>query len=139
MIIFLPLDGIDTKYGQIYKNINDEAYKAAGIDGLFLHNPWKGFTKIITCRPIVARATAQFVNGDGNNDQPLPELPTLSELNQELAGWMEDEVIAALWPDYEEAVPSKTHCALAKSFPLTNSNVTPKINALRSSLLHSRD
>ena len=39
MIAFAPLDGIDTKYGQIYKNINYEAYKAAGIDGLFPHNP----------------------------------------------------------------------------------------------------
>ena len=33
MIAFAPLDGIDTEYGQIYKNINDEAYKAAGIYG----------------------------------------------------------------------------------------------------------
>ena len=32
MIVFAPLDGIDTKYGHIYKNINDEAYKASGID-----------------------------------------------------------------------------------------------------------
>ena len=72
MIVFAPLDGIDTKYGQIYKNINDEACKAAGIDGFLPHNPWKGFTPIITRRPMVARSAAPFVKGDGNNYQPFP-------------------------------------------------------------------
>ena len=82
MIVCVPLEGIDTKYGQIYKNINDEAYKAAGIDGLLPHNPWKGFTPSITRRLMVARYAAQFVKGDGSNDQPFPEFPTLAELNQ---------------------------------------------------------
>ena len=99
MIAFAPLDGIGTKYGQIYKNINDEAYKAAGMDGFLPHNPWKGFTPSITRSPMVARAASQFVKRDGNNNQPLPELPTLVELNQELSGWTENEVMAALWPD----------------------------------------
>ena len=58
LIAFATLGGIDTKYGQIYKNINDEAYKAAGIDGFLPHNPWKGFTPSITRKPMVARATA---------------------------------------------------------------------------------
>ena len=53
----------------------------------------------LTHRPMVERAAAQFVNSDGNNDQPFPEFPTLVELNQELAGWTENEVMAALWPD----------------------------------------
>ena len=72
MIACAPLDGIGTKYGQIYKNINNEAYKAAGMDGFLPHNPWKGFMPSITCRPMVERAVSQFVKGDGNNDQPFP-------------------------------------------------------------------
>ena len=86
MIAFAPLDGIDTKYGQIYTNINDEAYKAAGIHGLLPHNTWKGFTRSITHRPIVAISVAQFVKGEGNNDKPYPEFPTLADLNKELSG-----------------------------------------------------
>ena len=72
MIASAPLDGIDKKYDQIYKKINDEAYNAVGIYGFFPHNLWKGFAPTITCRPIVARDAAQFVKGNGNNDQPLP-------------------------------------------------------------------
>ena len=48
---------------------------------------------------MAARAAAQFVKGDVNNDQPFPEFPTLVELNQELAGWTENEVMVELWPD----------------------------------------
>ena len=96
MIVFAPLDGIDTKYGHIYKNINDEAYKASGIDRFLPHNPWKGFTPSITRKPMVARAAAQFVKGDGNNDQPFPEFSTLAELNQDLSGWTKDEVMGEL-------------------------------------------
>ena len=53
----------------------------------------------LTRRQMVERAAAQFVDSDGNNDQPFPEFPTLVELNQELAGWTENEVMVALWPD----------------------------------------
>ena len=135
MLEFAPLGSIDTKYGQIYKNINDEAYKAAGIDGFLPHNPWKGFTPSITRKPMVARAAAQFVKGEGNNDQTFPEFPTLAEINQDLSGWTEDEVMSALCLDKEEEVPSKPYYALAKSVPLTNSNGSTKINALHSYLL----
>ena len=45
---------------------------------------------------MAARAAAQFVKGDVNNDQPFPEFPTLAELNQELGCWTEDEVMAKL-------------------------------------------
>ena len=93
MIAFAPLDDIDTKYGQIYKNINDEAYKVVGKDGFLTHNQWKGFTARITCRPMVARSVSQFEKGDGKNYQPFLELPTLADLNQESSGWMEDEVM----------------------------------------------
>ena len=71
MIAFAPLDGIDTKYGQIYKNINDGEYKAAGLDGFLPNNPWKGFMPSITRRPMVTRSSAQFLKGEGNNDQPF--------------------------------------------------------------------
>ena len=102
MIEFAPLGGIDTKYGQIYININDEAYKSACIDGFLPHNPWKGFTPSITCKPMLARTAAHSVKGDSNNDQPFPEFPTLAEINQDLSGWKEDEVMVELWPDKEE-------------------------------------
>ena len=75
---------------------------------------------------MVARAAAQFVKVGGNNDKTLPEFPTLAELNQDLYGWTEVEVMAALWLDKEEEVLSKPHYALAKSVSLTNSNVPKK-------------
>ena len=84
-------------------------------------------------------ATEQFVKCDGNNDQHFTELPTLAELNQELSGCTEDEVMAELWPDEEEEVPPKPHYELTKSVLLTNSNSPPKINALYAYLLHSHD
>ena len=40
LLAVMPLDGTDACYGQIYQNINDETYKAAGIDGFLPHNPF---------------------------------------------------------------------------------------------------
>ena len=35
-----PVDGPDNRYGQLYRNITKDAYKATGIDGFLPHWPF---------------------------------------------------------------------------------------------------
>ena len=44
MVAFAPLDGPDTRYGQLYRGISNDAYKAAGIDGFLPHCPFDDMT-----------------------------------------------------------------------------------------------
>ena len=41
LIPFLPVDGDDTQYGQIYQNTSNKAYNAAQIDGFMSQPPLK--------------------------------------------------------------------------------------------------
>ena len=43
MQAFAPLDGVDSRYGQLYRTINSEAYRQGGIDGFIPTNPFNDF------------------------------------------------------------------------------------------------
>ena len=69
---FAPLDGTDPRFGQLYKNINNKAYEAAGIEGFLPHNPFKGIWEHATILP------------PRTSDLPFPDFPSLAELNAEM-------------------------------------------------------
>ena len=72
LLSFAPLGGIDTRYGQLYRNINNGASKAAEIDGFLPHNPFKGIKEHATTLPT---GTAQL---------QMPHFPSLATLNAEM-------------------------------------------------------
>ena len=92
LIAFSPLDGADTRYGQLWSTISDKAYKNAGINGFLPHNPFQNMK--FNTRPMSARAAPVFVN----DDRGIPTMPTLAEFNAELTEWTEDEIEAVMYP-----------------------------------------
>ena len=51
LLSFAPLNGTDTRYGQLYCTINDETYKTTDIDGFLHHNPFEGIKEHATTLP----------------------------------------------------------------------------------------
>ena len=62
LVAFAPLNGPDTRYGQLYRGISNDAYKAAGIDGFVPHCPFNNMmfkpkaAGDVSFRPLVAAA-----------------------------------------------------------------------------------
>ena len=48
MQAFAPLDGVDSRYGQLYCPINSDTYKQGGIEDFLPHNPFKAFNFFVT-------------------------------------------------------------------------------------------
>ena len=103
LLSFAPLDGVDTRYGQLYRNVNDAAFKATGCDGFLPHNLFKNIKELTATLP------------SGTRSAPFPHFPTLAELNAEMImTWnpaspnaemldrSEEEIEAAMLPDDNE-------------------------------------
>ena len=88
LIAFVPTDGADTRYGQLYKPLQDTAYKAAGIKGWLPPQPFKNL----------------FANAE--HDKFLC-IPTVLEMNEELFYWAEgeQEEVMSAWDNNEEHQP----------------------------------
>ena len=72
LLAFAPLDGADSRFGQLYKNINVKAYEAAGIEGFLPHNPCKGIREHTTTLP------------PGTSGLLFPNFPSLTEPKAEM-------------------------------------------------------
>ena len=103
LLAFFPLDGTDSRFGQLYKNINDKAYEAAGIEGFLPHNPFNGIREHATTLP------------PGTSDFPFPNFSSLAELNAEMIlkwnstgpngkmpFWTEEDIVIAMRPDDDD-------------------------------------
>ena len=93
MQAFAPLDGVDSRYGQLYRPINSDAYKQGGIDGFIPSNPFKGFK---FCHDAMKMAPALIAQSLASAP-PIPVMPCLDELNDWLLrdnndSWTEDEL-----------------------------------------------
>eukprot|EP00970_Alexandrium_tamarense_P010232 scaffold2050_cov108-Alexandrium_tamarense.AAC.4 len=78
LIPFLPLDGSDSRFGQLHKPIKDNAYKLASIEEFLPKNPFKININLV-----------RFADED---DSSPFHWPSLAELNAELDIWDEDEI-----------------------------------------------
>eukprot|EP01082_Thalassiosira_pseudonana_P008343 g7453.t1 g7453 contig24:661092-664348(-) len=78
LIPFLPLDGPDSRFGQLHKPIKDDAYKLASIEEFLPKNPFKININLV-----------RFADED---DSSPFHWPSLAELNAELDIWDEDEI-----------------------------------------------
>ena len=76
LIAFQPLDGADTRFGQLYKPITAEPFASAGLKGFLLSNPYQ------------VEPTA-----DSNLLIPIEPFhwPTLEELNRGIHDWDRDK------------------------------------------------
>ena len=70
LLPFLPVDGLDNQYDQLYRPIQKDPYKNAGVKGFELTNP----------HCVSAHTTAHGYNTS------VP-FPTLAELNAEFFKW----------------------------------------------------
>ena len=73
MQAFLPVDGSDSRYGQIYKPISGKVYKDAGIKGFVPPLPFKSLPLLYA-----------------DKENPLV-FPTFDEMNDEMFDWYEGE------------------------------------------------
>ena len=83
LLPFLPLDGPDNRYGQMYSPIQSNPYKNAGIRGFTPSQPFK-------------TASIGLSSADDNIGT---RFPTLAELNAELFDWDEGEEEAVMADD----------------------------------------
>ena len=56
---FAPLDGVDSRYGQLYRPINSDAYKQGGVEGFIPVNPFKDFKFRRDSMPMAQALVAQ--------------------------------------------------------------------------------
>ena len=99
MQAFAPLDGVASRYGQLYRRINRDAYKQGDIEGFLPKNPFKGFK---VCRDAMQMVPALIAEACASAP-PIPVMPCLDELNDWLlldnnASWNEDELEATMFP-----------------------------------------
>ena len=98
MQAFAPLDGVDSRYGQVYHPIDGNEYKQGGIVGFLSYNTFKGFKY---CRDAVCMAPA-LIAWSCPSAIPLPVIPCLDKLNNQLLednsdSWTEEELEAAMF------------------------------------------
>ena len=148
LVPFAPVDGVDTRYGQLHKGIDDKAYKIAGVDGFLPHDPFKGMkfpTKPFKNVKFKVASAAALHHQD---EATFPRMPTLAELNEELLQdaddpWTEEELEATLAnddivvADYEHQMQPTFAMAAAKQ--RTTGIKPPKLVELHAQLLQSRD
>ena len=81
LLPFIPIDGADNRYGQLYVPIQADPYKNAGVKGFKPSQPFN-FSNV-TIAHTSANTSIHF--------------PTLSELNEELFDWIpgEEDILAA--------------------------------------------
>jgi hypothetical protein len=135
MQAFAPLDGVDSRYGQLYRPINSEAYKLGGVDGFLPHNPFKDFK---FCPDAVRVAPARLARSCASVD-PCPIMPCLADLNEWLLAdknesWTEEELEAAMYPPNPSCLNVQAMPTL-KPKPVTR----PSINELHAKLIHGRN
>ena len=92
LVAFPHVNGADTLYGQLYRNVSNDAYNAADIDGFLPHNQFKGIKALFAS--IAPKLTTLT----------FPLIPTLAELNTDLTNGTKDRIQDALFPD--EPVPT---------------------------------
>ena len=77
MQAFAPLDGVDSRYGQLYRPINSDMYTQGGIQGFLSHNPFKRFKfsldNIQTATSLIAQSCTSAPH--------IPVMSCLDELN----------------------------------------------------------
>ena len=116
LVPYLPVDGADTRYGQIHRPISDEAFKNAGIKGFIPTLPFKSL--FLQLHP--AQSPIVF--------------PTVAELNDELIEWRNGEKEALL--EYDTSVETITSFA-AK--PTLHTRIIPSLTELNALLTRSQD
>ena len=118
MQAFLPVDGADTRYGQLYKPISGKAYKDAGI---------KGFVP-----PLPFQNLAMYYDTDRN---PVV-FPTVNEMNDSMFDWYEGEREEVM--NFEEQY-TEVEVLAAAIKPSPNTRSIPIPTELNSLLVASRD
>jgi hypothetical protein len=110
LILFEPVDGADTRYGQLYKPIGAHLFKEAGI---------KGFTP-----PSPFRVPANFIN---IGDVAKFRWPTLAELidNLEPFPWHDDEERRMVLSDDDPISPAVMYNGPPPSLPLASTPAKP--------------
>ena len=143
LLLSASLDGVDTRYGQLYYKINDAAFKSARIDGFLPHNPCKD-TKELAVTLLTGTAHA-----------PFPYVPSLVELNTkmilkwnpdipnaEMPDWSEEEIEVAMLPDNNEDFVDELFLSIP-SMPVASTKPTsrmpPTIIELHALLMQSKD
>ena len=135
MQAFAPLDGVDSRYGQLHQPINSETYKQGGIDGFIPTNPFKGFK---FCHDSMQMAPAA-VPQSCVSSPPIPFMPCLDELNDWLMqdrkdSWTKEESEAAMYPPKPPCLNVQAIQAL-KPKPVTRLTM----NQLHAKLMNGQD
>ena len=127
LIPFEPVDGADTRYGQLYKPIGANPFKEAGLEGF---NP-----------PTPFRVSNNFLNiGDFKDFR----WPTLSELNDEFgldAPWRDETERQRLMRDDPPFLPAVMYNGPPPGPPLTDSTpvASPPITIPAPKIISSKD
>jgi hypothetical protein len=93
---YAPIDGPDSRFGQLNRPLSDEAYKAAGIEGFLPPQNFKpDFKRRVRFSDDIIPPAAEPSTTSNllvNFDDPDLHFPTLAELNAELDIWDEKEI-----------------------------------------------
>ena len=135
MQAFAPLDGVDFRYGQVYRPINDSTYKLGGVEGFLPHNPFKDFQ---FC-PGAMRVATALLAWSCASGAPLLTMHCLAEFNEWLMKdkynmWPEEELEASMFP------PSPS-CLDVQDVPTLKPKPAqqPTINGLHAKLVNGHD
>ena len=126
LIPFEPVDGADTRYGQLYKPIGENPFKEAGLKGF---NPAAPF-----------KVAAQFLNVGDYKDF---RWPSLAELNDEFDPWewLNDEERRRFMRDNDPFSPPALYTGPPPSPPTANTPPpsAPSITDLAPRIISSND
>ena len=131
------MDGPDTRYGQLYRGITKDAFKAAGVSGFSPHNPFSGIKLDQNPKPmpVAARVAVLTAGPDGT----FPTMPTLAELNADLVHWHDEEINAAMYPIPDDPL-RPTYLMPVKAAPGAKAKGgAPSISELHADLMCSNE
>ena len=134
---FAPVDGPDTRFGQINRGLSEDAYKAASIDGFNPPQPWAEFhPKDRVTFPSDPTATANIVKVPPDQTAEELHFPTLAELNDEMGCWTEEELLAFMQD--LQPLQSSHNFSLCPA-PTDTPSPLPPIAQLSTSIVQSSD
>lgn len=135
LITFAPIDGPDTRYGQLNRPLSEDAYKAAGIKGFLPPQPIAFPKKVRFADDHIPGSPSPLASIDSSNnlidfghdgDDEALHFPTLSELNDEInisCDTEYDDMIEDLSPFDSATIPT-----LAAATPLPSAaNLAAKL------------
>jgi hypothetical protein len=126
LIPFKPVDGADTRYGQLYKPIGEHPFKEAGIKGFIPPTPFQ--------------VPANFLDIDDFKEFRWPSLAELIEDLQPFP-WRDDEECCMVLTDDDPISPPVMYNGPPPSLPIASNPepLTPAISTLAPMIISSTD